>query len=516
VLGALALVAAVMASPARGDVPAVPPGPLPLVCLPFDISFVRCPQASPQSSEPKPIAVAPTEVHYDPRRIIVGFKRRTPPETVEQVLTRAGVKRERTLTAIRLYVVKAAAEKRDEALASLRRSGAVVSVEREQAVENFETVPNDPDWPDQWGLRTAGFPKAWDITRGSRRVVIAVLDTGVDSKHPDLRGALVPGRDIVHGDADPFDDNGHGTAVAGVVAARSNNGLGLTGACWSCSVMPVKVLGADGTGTTADVAAGILWAANHGANVINLSLGAPGTTDALSAAVAYAVSKDVVLVASAGNSSTNIPFYPAADGGVIGVAATNEQDQLYSWSNHGAWIQVAAPGCTAAPWPNEGYVGFCGTSAAAPLVAGVAGLIRSARPLATAEQTADAIGKAVDPVNAEVRRGRINAALALDQVVRSAQAVSLRKTFHGQLDSRIRSRRHEFGVGAGRLSAVLTFSGAERMTLVLHRAQGGVVRVSGTSPLRIRRAVAAGTMRFVVVGNGTKAAYRLYLSAAAP
>jgi hypothetical protein len=522
VLAVAATAVAVLASPARSETPGLQLPPLPLLCLlPVRISLLPCPQAGAPGStdpspEPRPIVATPTSVRYDPRRIIVRFKKRTASKTILRVFARAGVTPERMLSRVRLYVVKAPSGKRDDALASLRRSTSVGQVEREIVLDGLETIPNDPDWPDQWGLRTAGFPKAWDVSRGSRRIVVAVLDTGVDSGHPELKAALVPGRDIVHRDDDPSDDNGHGTAVAGVVAARTNNGAGLAGACWSCAVMPVKVLGADGIGTTADVAAGILWAADHGAKVINLSLGAPGTTEALTAAIEYAVAKDAVIVAAAGNSSSTTPFYPAAEGGVIGVAATNPDDRLYSWSNHGSWIQVAAPGCSSAPWLKGGYVGFCGTSAAAPLVAGLAALVRSAWPQATAEQTAEVVDKAVDSIPAEVRNGRINAALALGQVRQILPTARRTITFRGRLNSRIRSRAHKQRVGSGALGAVLSFSGARRLTLVLRQPRRAAVRVSGKSPLRIGLSVEAGTIRLVVAGTGTRAVYRLALSSAAP
>jgi subtilisin family serine protease len=487
------------------------------ICLPpLPIPLLQCTTEAPGSTEqaePQPGSVTPTEVRPDPRRIIVDFRRETTRRTIEHLWRRAGVSPVRTITKLGLYVVSAPEGKRDEALAALAAARSVESVEREVVVDGLDTTPNDPDWPDQWGLRRAGFPSAWDVTHGSRSVVVAVLDTGVDAAHPELRDALVPGRDIVNGDSDPGDDEGHGTAVAGVVAARTNNRIGLAGACWACSVMPVKVLGADGMGTTADVAAGIVWAANHGARVINLSLGAPGTTEALSEAVAYALSMDVVVVASAGNSSSETPFYPAAAPNVIGVAATNESDRLYSWSNRGPWVEVAAPGCSAAPWPKNGYVGFCGTSAAAPLVAGLAGLIRSAWPQATAIQVAAAVADSVEGVPADVKRGRINAALALSRLRPARSTVRKTTVFKGRLRKH-RSRSHQLVVGPGPLTAVLRFGGARRLTLVLKQAGRGTIRVSGKSPLRLSRSVVSGPLTAVVQGRHTT--YRLRISATAP
>jgi subtilisin family serine protease len=489
------------------------------ICLPpLPIPLLQCHEETPgaqEQGEQQPAVVTPTEARHDAELIIVDFKTGTTRKTIERLWKRVGVSPERNLKKVGLYVVRAPEGKRDEALAELDDARVVQKVEREVVVDGLDTTPSDPDWPDQWGLRRAGFPAAWDVTRGSRSVVVAVLDTGVDATHPELRDAIVPGRDVVNGDADPSDDNGHGTAVAGVVAARANNGAGVVGACWNCSVMPVKVLGASGTGTSTDVAAGIIWAANHGARVINLSLGAPDSTEAMLAAVTYALAKDVVIVASAGNSSSDLPFYPAAAPNVIGVAATNESDRLYSWSNRGQWVQVAAPGCNAAPWPNNGYVGFCGTSAAAPLVAGLAGLVRSAQPQATSTQVAAAVEDSVEGISADVNRGRINAALALSRI---QPAAALRKTtsFSGRLGKNHRSRAHELLVGSGSLTAVLRFTGARRLTLVLQQSGRGAVRVRGKSPLRLSRSVVGGTVTAVVQGSATDASYRLRISSPAP
>ena len=519
-LFALALTAGVgfSASPARGEI--VVPGFPPLCLPPIGLPLLQCPAAAPPppSSEPPPGAVTPTKVRYDPRRIVVSFRRRTLRNAIDAAFAHANVRLERRLTKIGLYAVRAPDGKRDAALASLRREKSVNRVQREVLVDALDTTPNDPEWPDQWGLRTAGFPKAWDVTRGSKNVVVAVLDTGVDGSHPELRGALVPGRDIVNGDYYPADDNGHGTAVAGVIAARGNNSIGLAGACWACLVMPVKVLGKDGTGTTADVAAGIIWAVDNGARVINLSLGAPGTDDALSEAIDYAASKDVVIVAAAGNSSSTSPFYPAADSAVIGVAASNPEDQLYSWSNHGAWVQVAAPGCNDALWLRGGYVSMCGTSAAAPLVAGLAALVRSARPTATAQETVKAVYQAVDQVSAEVRRGRINAgaAVAGPGTSHTGTVHRIARTVRGRLGGRVRSRSHEVAVGAGQLVAVLRFSGAHRLSLLLYPPHRRVIRITGRSPLTLRLRVAPGSLALVVKGAGARAAYRLTLSYGAP
>jgi Subtilase family len=182
------------------------------------------------------------------------------------------------------------------------------------------------------------------VTRRSRRrrhrSDLKQADLRAAARVP-LQGALVPGANFVTVGASPMDDHGHGTAVAGIIAARSNNKQGITGACWFCLVMPVKVLDRNGSGDDTQIAAGIVWAIDHGARVINLSLGGPGTTPELTAALAYAARKGVVVVAAAGNSGTTIPFYPAADPNALSVAATTSGDQPYNWTNFGFWVNVA-------------------------------------------------------------------------------------------------------------------------------------------------------------------------------
>jgi len=511
----------ILAAPARGE--GLLPG-LPRLCLPHvELPILPCPPppagGSP-SAEPRPVAVTPTTVRYDSRRIIVRFKRRTRASAIDAAFARARVRLDRKLARTELYVAKAADGRRDQALASLRRERSVERLQREVLVSGLDTTPNDPSWPDQWGLRTMGFTRAWDVTRGSKSVVIAVLDTGLDSSHPELKGAVVPGRDIVHGDNDPADDNGHGTAAAGVIAARGHNGVGIAGACWECLVMPVQVLGADGTGKTSDVAAGIIWAVDHGARVINMSLGAPGVTEAMTEAIDYAASKDAVIVAAAGNSSSTTPFYPAADNGVISVAASNPDDQLYTWSNHGPWVEIAAPGCNGALWLKGGYVSFCGTSSAAPLVAGLAALVRSARSTATAAETVQTVYGAVDQMSGDVHRGRVNAGAALAALPTSDAGPAGRRTttvtLRGRLHRRARSRTHRRLVGAGRLDAVLRFPGARRLSLLLVRPNRPISSISGKSPLRLSQALSDGPIALVVKRRRRNASYRLTLSYSVP
>jgi subtilisin family serine protease len=530
---AAAAALAVLASPPRSE--QAPLGPLlPPLCIVPPL-LVSCPETPPPGPapppepvtaepappvEPPPVVVTPTQVRYDEHRILVRLRKGTAPRAAAAAFKRAGVTVERRLRKIGFYLVRAPEGQREKALTSLRGERAVKQAEREVLVDALDTQPHDPSWADQWGLQRARFPRAWDATRGSSRIVVAVLDTGVTASHPDLKGAVGPGFAFVNLDSDPSDDGGHGTAVAGIIAARGDNGIGLAGACWTCTIMPVKVLDAEGRGDTTRVAAGIIWAADHGADVINLSLGAPGTTDALSAAVRYAIAKNVVVVAAAGNSGSAIPFHPAAEASVLGVAATNEQDRLYTWSNRGPWVEVAAPGCNVAPWTGGAYISLCGTSAAAPLVSGLAALVVAAQPRPSVSVAIEALQKAVVPISADVRNGRIDAGLALARVgleARPPQAATRKvRAYEGHLDGRARSRVYTQVVGRGRVAARLTFRRGQRLSLWLSMAGRPITRASGASVLRVVATVPPGTIRLLVAGRPARASYRLAVSYVAP
>lgn len=260
-------------------------------------------------------------------------------------------------------------------------------------------IPNDTYWSSQWSLPQIQAPDAWEINTGSTSVVIAVIDTGVDLAHPDLDDKIVPGHDFVNDDDDPQDDFGHGTHVSGIAAAETNNGLGVAGISWGARIMPVKVLDYSGTGTYYDVADGIVWAADQGAHILNMSLGGPQPSSVLEDAVNYAWDKGAVLVAAAGNDGTNWPIYPAAYQNVIAVAATDRNDQPAYFSNYGHYIGVAAPGVDILSTFPGGYLSWQGTSMASPHVAGLAALVFSVDESQTnaavrqrIEETADDLG----------------------------------------------------------------------------------------------------------------------------
>lgn len=275
-------------------------------------------------------------------------------------------------------------------------------------------VPTDPAFSQQWGLSLIGAPAAWQVSQGVKPVVVAVIDSGVDPTQPDLQGALVPGADFVDSSGDTSDGFGHGTMVAGVIAARPDNGVGGAGICWSCRVMPIKVLDSSGAGTAVAIADGIRWAADHGANVISMSFVLTGPDAGVESAIAYAHDRGVLVVAAAGNYGTDAPTYPASYPDVVSVAAIDQGSALYPWSTHGTWVTLAAPGCTVTTALGGQFGTFCGTSEAAPLVAGLAGLALSAGNGSAADVEA-ALEQTADPLPGLVGSGRIDAARLLHQ-----------------------------------------------------------------------------------------------------
>lgn len=260
-------------------------------------------------------------------------------------------------------------------------------------------IPNDLLFTEyQWNLPITETNRGWDLSKGSEDVVVAVIDTGVDLEHTDLAGQFVEGYNVVDKEKQPLDDVGHGTHVAGIIAALVNNGEGVAGVSWYNKIMPIKALDGTGSGTTYAVAEGIIWAADHGAKVINMSLGNYADSQFLHDAVRYAYDRDVVLVAASGNDNTERPGYPAAYPEVLAVAATDSDLKRAEYSNFGDYIDIAAPGTNiASTFPGNQYAALSGTSMASPHAAAMAGLIRSLNPELSNEEVMDAmINQAVD------------------------------------------------------------------------------------------------------------------------
>jgi thermitase len=327
-----------------------------------------------------------------------------------------------------------------EVIDSLQRDPNVLYAEPNYIAFAFDTVPNDSGYANQWGLPKIDAPAAWDITTASQDVVIAVVDTGIDLDHPDFScpGKLATGRNFVNPGAPPNDDHGHGTHVAGIAAACTNNATGVAGVAWGARLMPVKVLDSRGSGTYEQVANGITYAADQGADVINLSLGGVDSNSTLSDAVQYAHDRGALVIAAAGNCGSgcwiggqyyyNPLFYPAVYPASLAVAATDSNDSWASFSEHHSYVDVAAPGVGIYSTLLSGYGYLDGTSMATPYVSGLAALIRSLNPGIPPDQVRDIIqdtaidletppGQGGPGKDDYTGYGRINAARALDSVV---------------------------------------------------------------------------------------------------
>ena len=327
----------------------------------------------------------PAGAPYVAGELIVTYEQDAPEGRVESLDEEAEAKVKGKLPAIgaRLLMFpkvkgESSGEVREKDLARIRDK-----LERDPAVESVDYnylrtlsyTPDDPRFDEQWGLKRPRFQDAWSGTRG-RGVRVAVVDSGAAIRHPDLRDKIAMKRDFKHNDSTIEDRAGHGTHVAGTVAAETNNGTGVAGGCPACRLMIVKVFDPD-AGHDFAIARGITWSADNGADVINCSFTGLGVSSALKNSIDHATSKGAVVVAAAGNGDTNNPKYPAAYLKVIAVAATTKTDRRASFSNYGRWVDVAAPGVNILSTFPSGYKYLSGTSMSTPHVSALAGLLAS-------------------------------------------------------------------------------------------------------------------------------------------
>jgi len=344
-------------------------------------------------------------------------------------LSSQGAREHGSIPALDVRIVGVPAHAADKVLLALQRNKDVEYAEPDFEAHAIATT-NDPYFTQghQWYLSKIEATTAWDTTKGSSNVVVAVLDTGVLASHPDISGKVLAGYNFVSNNTNTTDDNGHGTAVAGLTSASTNNGVGMAAVSWANPVMPVKVLGANGSGSYSGISNGITWAADKGARIINLSLGGTSSSKTLQDAVNYAWKKNVILIAAAGNNGNNTPVYPAACTNVVAVSATNSSDGRPSWSNYGSYVDVSAPGVSVLTLSGaSGYANWNGTSFSSPVASGVVALMVSANSSLSNAGIVDALLKNSDDIGAAgydvyFGHGRVNARRAVAAVTTSSPA----------------------------------------------------------------------------------------------
>lgn len=328
-------------------------------------------------------------------------------QDAETAIANGGGSLHRSIDALRTHVVRVRADRVDAAISALSNNPHVFSIELDQG-RKISSAPNDTAYGFQWALPKIGWDQVFGVVNIAGSATIAVLDTGVQSSD----ATLVPGWSAFG--TDPTEDlHGHGTMVASIAAATSDNSLGIAGVGFSgVSIMPVQVIAADGTGQDSDIVAGLTWAADNGANVAIMAFSDPGYSQTLQDAVNYALSKGVVVVAAAGNDASTSPTYPAGDVNVVGVGATDQNDAMWSGSNISPAVYITAPGVDiAAESPSGSVTSMTGTSASAAIIGGAAALLKAADPQATPGVIIGRLARNADAGG--MANGRINLARAL-------------------------------------------------------------------------------------------------------
>ena len=375
-----------------------------------------CPQTTPLSDESASVGTT-TEKNFVPGRILVQYRQDVKGEKAKGIIAAAGGKEVDAIESLGVSVVELPGSMDGEAQVNALSACPEVAFAELDPVAVPDFTVNDPSYATQWHLKKIAAPTAWDSTLGDSSVIIAILDTGVNSLHPDLASKIVAGWNTYDNNADTSDVYGHGTAVAGSAAASSNNGVGVAAPAVNCKIMPMRISDKSGLGYGSTIASALTWAANHGARVANVSFRMDFSAT-VTAAAQYFMSKGGVVTMSAGNENT---YYASATDNpyVLTVGATTSTDALASFTNTGGNIDLVAPGCSIYTTNRAGaYSSWSGTSFSAPITAGVAALVISAKPSLTGAQVQDILEQSADDLGATgydtgFGWGRLNAAKAV-------------------------------------------------------------------------------------------------------
>jgi len=367
---------------------------------------------------PEPVMAQQAETaDFKQGELIIKFKEAVGDAAISDVLTNAGIRVQERINEIGVYKCTTGRNIL-EAVEECNANDDIVYAEPNY-IYKISVDPNDDRYSSLYGMRQIDAPQAWDTQTGSDKIIVGVIDTGVDTEHEDLKANVwrnpgetgngkennnvdddgngfvddYRGWDFINNDNNPFDDNDHGTHCSGTVGAVGNNGKGVVGVCWNVSIMPLKFLGANGSGTTDDAVDAIIYGVNMGAKILSNSWGGGGKSRALEDAIKYAEQRGVLFVAAAGNEFSNndrSPTYPAnyEVDNVVAVAANTSSDRLAGFSNYGKkTVELSAPGNNIFSTVARGqYASLSGTSMATPHVSGAAALILSQYPTLSLNQ----------------------------------------------------------------------------------------------------------------------------------
>jgi len=399
---------------------------------PVEMSDVQTVELVRHNKKEKEEDTKQNTLRFVPNQLMVRFAGHFSREDAEKELSKSTsypfTLEETALSKLNYYKVNLSSKENDsEVLEKLSQNSSIVNAEPDFILDINGVEPNDTKYSSQWGLTAIGAPEAWLKTVGDSDIVVAVIDTGVEYTHPDLSANIwenndeiadngiddddngyvddVRGYDFVTisdsyvyegedpgpSDNDPIDVQGHGTHVAGTVAAEGNNGMGVSGVSWAVSIMPVRAgfknTSGGGSLLNSNIVNAIMYAADNGANVISMSFGSSYNSSTQRTAVEYAASKGVILVAAAGNSNSTSKHYPAAYDDVISVGSTSSTGKKSSFSNYGDWVDISAPGSGIISTYLDGtYRTMSGTSMATPMLSGAAALLLSYNSSLTASQ----------------------------------------------------------------------------------------------------------------------------------